>query len=114
MRISDWSSDVCSSDLDHPAPERARDMVNRVTAASSDLLRNRAGESKVKIERMTRWPRSILKRCASASARWISNAALPNRSRSGARMSRSPAHKIGKAAGREKGGTDGEKSGVDV
>src|SRR3546814_3694241 len=28
--------------------------------------RNRAGESKVKIERMTRLPRSILKRCASA------------------------------------------------
>src|SRR3546814_4250586 len=24
MRISDWSSDVCSSDLDSPAPEAAR------------------------------------------------------------------------------------------
>src|SRR3546814_3799140 len=57
------NTDSCG---DHPAPERARDMVNRVTAASSDLLRNRAGEGKVKIERMTRWPRSILKRCASA------------------------------------------------
>src|SRR3546814_6597058 len=24
MRISDWSSDVCSSDLDHPAPAHDR------------------------------------------------------------------------------------------
>src|SRR3546814_13857341 len=70
------NTDSCG---DHPAPERARDMVNRVTAASSDLLRNRAGEGKVKIERMTRWPRSILKRCASAYDRRIWNAASPNR-----------------------------------
>src|SRR3546814_13892063 len=32
MRISDWSSDVCSSDLDRPARPRAGDRGGRVMA----------------------------------------------------------------------------------
>src|SRR3546814_9100713 len=35
MRISDWSSDVCSSDLHHPLPRRARSMSETPSPAPS-------------------------------------------------------------------------------
>src|SRR3546814_17529032 len=41
MRISDWSSDVCSSDLDRPAQQHARDQeigAPRLQARSEDAV----------------------------------------------------------------------------
>src|SRR3546814_7796041 len=46
MRISDWSSDVCSSDLRRPPPRSIRDSDSR------------------------RWSRSASPRCCSASISW--------------------------------------------
>src|SRR3546814_5073198 len=37
MRISDWSSDVCSSDLDHEGRSPAREVVARPDAAEQSV-----------------------------------------------------------------------------
>src|SRR3546814_8098646 len=49
MRISDWSSDVCSSDLDVGGVVRARAIARRIDAdlAIIDKRRERAGVSEV-------------------------------------------------------------------
>src|SRR3546814_14944081 len=38
MRISDWSSDVCSSDLKKPAPERSRKMTQLLAIFATVFL----------------------------------------------------------------------------
>src|SRR3546814_1051916 len=45
MRISDWSSDVCSSDLDDAAHSRRDDEVDRVPQLARQLGGERRGEA---------------------------------------------------------------------
>src|SRR3546814_2795832 len=38
MRISDWSSDVCSSDLDHHVPEMRRHVAQHLVARDTGIV----------------------------------------------------------------------------
>src|SRR3546814_2843340 len=56
MRISDWSSDVCSSDLPHRAAQRLLDVIGNAlqlgaTAGQHDLPPDRAVEAQ-RLERL--------------------------------------------------------------
>src|SRR3546814_12871936 len=44
MRISDWSSDVCSSDLDHASIPRGFQKASRERIAIGEMLASRATE----------------------------------------------------------------------
>src|SRR3546814_2175408 len=47
MRISDWSSDVCSSDLRHArSPPRSKSVAQRVPSANPDFLDLRRREKR--------------------------------------------------------------------
>src|SRR3546814_3287640 len=49
MRISDWSSDVCSSDLDHASIPRGFQKASRERIAIGEMLASRATEPRKEI-----------------------------------------------------------------
>src|SRR3546814_5868639 len=76
MRISDWSSDVCSSDL-----EACGATGSATTSAIAGTYRPRPGKTKVKVKSAARqaWSRFTLHACSRASARHGSPPAIRNR-----------------------------------
>src|SRR3546814_21014429 len=75
MRISDWSSDVCSSDLALPAPTRAELQRHAETLAEMTPTRRAAFE-----KRMAQWDAQLPAVQRERREAWQAWRALPERS----------------------------------
>src|SRR3546814_16203524 len=106
MRISDWSSDVCSSDL----IERAKDYADRQISRDEQLLVRREQEADRQASELilgkadgftdpSQIPRAVWGNMSVAARQAATNAAKPNASGVNIQTNRSEERRVGKECG---------------